>query len=276
MLKFLSQRGIGRRGFAAVIAALCVAVFTASSQPAEAAKKESFRIAWSIYVGWMPWAYADEMGIVKKWADKYGIEIEVVQINDFIESINQFTAGAFDGTVMTNMDALSIPAGGGVDSTALILGDFSNGNDGLVVKGEGDIAALKGVDRVDIGFAISVADIQAAMARQGLASIKPGDVVLFHTGHRRLLDDGQRARFLSGQPGPGIAAARWLAAQGVVAVGGDSGSLEVMPFEHDGMLFPVHQILLAQHGVYLLENVAMNRNSLQPRAARRSVATFSR
>ena len=122
-----------------------------------------------------------------------------------------------------------------------------------------DIAALKGVDRVDIGFAISVADIQAAMARQGLASIKPGDVVLFHTGHRRLLDDGQRARFLSGQPGPGIAAARWLAAQGVVAVGGDSGSLEVMPFEHDGMLFPVHQILLAQHGVYLLENVATER-----------------
>ncbi|WP_420347801.1 putative urea ABC transporter substrate-binding protein [Pelagibius sp.] len=144
MLQFLSQRGVGRRSFAAVIAALCVAVFTASGQPAEAAKKESFRVAWSIYVGWMPWAYADEMGIVKKWADKYGIEIEVVQINDYIESINQFTAGAFDGTVMTNMDALSIPAGGGVDSTALILGDFSNGNDGLVVKGEGDIAALKG------------------------------------------------------------------------------------------------------------------------------------
>src|SRR5690606_1538929 len=70
-----------------------------------------------------------------KWAKKYGIEIEVVQINDYIESINQYTAGQFDGCVMTNMDALTIPAAGGVDSTALIVGDFSNGNDGIVLKG---------------------------------------------------------------------------------------------------------------------------------------------
>ena len=69
-------------------------------------------------------------GIVDKWAEKYGIEIEVVQINDYVESINQYTAGAFDGCVMTNMDALTIPAVGGVDTTALIVGDFSNGNDG--------------------------------------------------------------------------------------------------------------------------------------------------
>ena len=124
--------------------ALLLAALALTAQPALAAKKDSFRIAWSIYVGWMPWAYAAEKGIVDKWAEKYGISIEVVQINDYIESINQYTAGAFDGCVMTNMDALSIPAGGGLDSTALIIGDFSNGNDGLVVKGEGDLAALKG------------------------------------------------------------------------------------------------------------------------------------
>jgi len=105
--------------------------------PAQAVAKDKFRIAWSIYVGWMPWDYGQKSGIVKKWADKYGIEIEVVQINDYIESINQYTAGAFDGCVMTNMDALTIPAAGGVDSTALIVGDFSNGNDGVVLKGKG-------------------------------------------------------------------------------------------------------------------------------------------
>ena len=60
----------------------------------------------------MPWGYAADSGIVKKWADKYGITIEVVQINDYVESINQYTAGEFDGCVMTNMDALTIPAGG--------------------------------------------------------------------------------------------------------------------------------------------------------------------
>jgi NitT/TauT family transport system substrate-binding protein len=46
---------------------------------------------------------------------------------------------------MTNMDALTIPAAGGVDSTALIVGDFSNGNDGVVLKAKGKkLADLKG------------------------------------------------------------------------------------------------------------------------------------
>src|SRR3954467_12659517 len=46
---------------------------------------------------------------------------------------------------MTNMAMLSIPAAGGVDSTALIVGDYSNGNDGLVLKGKGKkLADIKG------------------------------------------------------------------------------------------------------------------------------------
>lgn len=97
------------------------------------------------------------------------------------------------------------------------------------------------------------------MDRQGIDEIREGDVVIFHTGHRRLLDSGEVDTFLSGQPGPGIEAARWLAARGVVAVGGDSGSMEAMPHERDGVLFPVHQILLAEHGVHILENIATER-----------------
>jgi NitT/TauT family transport system substrate-binding protein len=62
-----------------------------------------------------------------------------------VESINQYTAGQFDGCVMTNIDMLTIPAAGGVDSTALIVGDFSNGNDGVVLKGKGKaLADIKG------------------------------------------------------------------------------------------------------------------------------------
>jgi len=121
-----------------------LAILTASFSDARAAEKQSFKLAWSIYVGWMPWGYAADQGIVKKWADKYGINIEVVQINDYIESINQYTAGAFDACVMTNMDALTIPAAGGVDSTALILGDFSNGNDAVILKGQGTLADIEG------------------------------------------------------------------------------------------------------------------------------------
>nr|WP_296747498.1 putative urea ABC transporter substrate-binding protein [Thioalkalivibrio sp.] len=116
----------------------------AASGTAQAQQKDSFRIAWSIYVGWMPWGFGADSGIVDKWAEKYGIDIEVVQINDYIESINLYTAGAFDGVTVTNMDALTIPAAGGVDTTALIVGDFSDGNDGLILKGTDRLEDVRG------------------------------------------------------------------------------------------------------------------------------------
>ena len=47
--------------------------------------KASYKIGWSIYAGWMPWPYAQQAGIVKKWADKYGIKINIVQVNDYVE-----------------------------------------------------------------------------------------------------------------------------------------------------------------------------------------------
>lgn len=124
----------------------CALLAFGFTHDAAAADRKSFKVAWSIYVGWMPWDYADESGILKKWADKYGIEIELTQINDYVESINQYTAGGFDACVMTNMDMLTIPSAGGVDSTALIVGDFSNGNDGVVLKGKGrKLADIKGL-----------------------------------------------------------------------------------------------------------------------------------
>jgi len=128
---------------------ICLAVILlaagAAGPAAAAAERASFNVAWSIYVGWMPWDYADQSGILKKWATKYGIKIKLTQVNDYVESINQYTAGTFDACVMTNMDMLTIPAAGGVDSTALIVGDFSNGNDGVVLKGKGRaLADIKG------------------------------------------------------------------------------------------------------------------------------------
>jgi NitT/TauT family transport system substrate-binding protein len=104
---------------------------------------------------------------VKKWADKYGIAIQVTQINDYVESINQYTAGKFDGVTMTNMDALTIPAAGGVDTTALIVGDFSNGNDGVVLKKGKTLADIKGrkINMVELS-------VSHYLLARGLASVK--------------------------------------------------------------------------------------------------------
>ncbi len=121
-----------------------IALCLAGAAHADGHSKTEFKVAWSIYVGWMPWGYLEDSGIMDKWAEKYSIDVEIVQINDYVESINQYTSGQFDGVSATNMDTLSIPSGGGVDTTALIVGDYSNGNDAIILKGEGDLTSLAG------------------------------------------------------------------------------------------------------------------------------------
>src|SRR5499427_5972874 len=151
-----------------LLAVLAFAAFIVPgfSSTAQAIAKKEFNIAWTIYVGWMPWPYAAEAGIVKKWADKYGITIKITQINDYVESINQYTAGKFDGVTLTNMDALTIPAAGGVDTTAIIMGDFSNGNDGIVLKNAKSLSDIK-------GRKINIVELSVShyLLARGLASI---------------------------------------------------------------------------------------------------------
>ncbi len=147
---------------------------SASLTPAHAEK--SFKIAWSIYTGYMPWPYLEHAGILAKWAKKYGIKIELVQINDYVESINQYTAGQYDGVGGTTMDALTIPAAGGVDTTVLILGDYSNGNDGIVLKGKGkSMADLKGKKINLVQYSVSHYMLARAFEKYG---VKMEDVKL--------------------------------------------------------------------------------------------------
>jgi NitT/TauT family transport system substrate-binding protein len=153
---------------AAVLSAGVASVSLGSAGSALAAPKKDFKLAWTIYVGWMPWQYAADTGIVKKWADKYGIKIDVVQVNDYVESINQYTAGGFDALTVTNMDALSTPAVGGVDTTAVIVGDFSNGNDAVILKNKSKLADIKGQKVNLVEFSVSHYLLARALSTIGL------------------------------------------------------------------------------------------------------------
>jgi NitT/TauT family transport system substrate-binding protein len=112
-------------------ALLSVAALLSGSAPA--ADKPAFTVGWSIYVGWNPYHYMDKSGILKKWADKYGVSIRVQRF-DYAPSLEAFVAKSIDACTMTNMEALDMPAAAGVDTTAVILGDYSNGNDALLVR----------------------------------------------------------------------------------------------------------------------------------------------
>jgi NitT/TauT family transport system substrate-binding protein len=150
-------------------AAIALAAFTGALSSAHAAPRTDFKVCTSIYAGWMPWGEAQAQGILAKWGKKYGITISAVQLNDYVESINQYTAGKFDGCTMTNMDALTIPAAGGVDSTALIVGDYSNGNDGIVLKGKNKkLADIKGQSVQLVEFSVSHYLLARALETAGL------------------------------------------------------------------------------------------------------------
>jgi NitT/TauT family transport system substrate-binding protein len=86
------------------------------------ADKPSFTVGWSVYVGWNPYYYMSKSGILRKWADKYGVNIKVQRF-DYAPSLDAFVAKNIDACAMTNMEALDMPAAAGVDTTAVIIGD---------------------------------------------------------------------------------------------------------------------------------------------------------
>jgi kynurenine formamidase len=120
-----------------------------------------------------------------------------------------------------------------------------------------DVAALKRVDVLPDDYEISAADLQHALARQKL-QLQPGDAVLVRTGWS-VLWGKDNPRYVKSNPGIGIGAAAWLAAQNPMLVGSDNWSVEVAPNPDSSLSLPVHQVMLVGHGIHLLENLKLDR-----------------
>jgi kynurenine formamidase len=82
---------------------------------------------------------------------------------------------------------------------------------------------------------------------------EPGDAVLFHTGWGRHWTDADA--YLSGEPGPGVELATWLAERGVAVTGCDTWSYGPVPAEDPHRPFEVPQILSVRHGTFVVENL---------------------
>lgn len=117
-----------------------------------------------------------------------------------------------------------------------------------------DMVGLMGKDPVPEGTAFNRKEIDAAVARQGIKPPGKGDVVIFYTGWTKLIGKDDK-RYGSVEPGLGVEGARYLASLNVAAVGADTWGLEVIPFEVPSNVFHVHQILLTENGMHILENV---------------------
>jgi kynurenine formamidase len=118
-----------------------------------------------------------------------------------------------------------------------------------------DMAAYKGVARMNVGEVITPEDLDGALKKEGL-TINAGDVVLLRTGHGQLWMKDNEA-FGKGEPGIGVPAARWLCAKKITLVGSDTWATEVVPPENKKRPFEAHQVLLTRNGVYNIENLAL-------------------
>ena len=121
-----------------------------------------------------------------------------------------------------------------------------------------DMAGLKG-RMLNQGEEITVADLRAALSRQGMREedIRQGDAILFHTGWGRLwMKDN--AKYSAGGPGIGLEVARWVAQRGLCLTGADTSSVEAVPNSDPSLAFPVHGELLTKNGIFNHENLVFD------------------
>jgi NitT/TauT family transport system substrate-binding protein len=120
-------------------------LFVVSALSAEAAK---LKVAYSDWPGWVAW----DIGIQKQWFKEAGVDVEFVWF-EYVPSMDAFAAGQVDAVCMTNGDAL-VTGSAGAASVAIVLNDYSNGNDMVVAKpGITSMKMLKGKKiGVEVGF----------------------------------------------------------------------------------------------------------------------------
>jgi len=102
-------------------------------------------------------------------------------------------------------------------------------------------------------YEITGAHLEQTAKAQGV-DVRRGDSVLVRTGWGQYFAK-DNAKYLGEQsPGPGQDGARWIIDRGVRLAGDDTATFEKRPAAYGKELFSVHMMLLADNGIYIVEN----------------------
>jgi kynurenine formamidase len=108
-------------------------------------------------------------------------------------------------------------------------------------------------DPLPPGFEITGQHLEDTMKAQGV-EVRRGDSLMIRTGWGQYFGR-DNARYLGEQsPGPGQDGARWIIGRGVRLAGDDTATFEKRPAAYGKELFSVHMLLLADNGIYIVEN----------------------
>jgi NitT/TauT family transport system substrate-binding protein len=153
---------------AAPAAAASAAASVAAPAPKPA--KAPLKIAYSDWPGWT----AFEIGIQKGWFKEAGVDTEFSWF-EYTPSMEAFTAGKVDAVMMTMGDAL-VTGAPGARSVAILITDYSNGNDMIVAKP--GIADLKGLKGKKVGLEVGLVEHLLLLKGLEKAGLKENDVKL--------------------------------------------------------------------------------------------------
>ena len=116
-----------------------------------------------------------------------------------------------------------------------------------------DVAAVKGLDRLEPGYAVTAEDLNAAEER-ARTRVESGDIVLVRTGQMQLAHAGERVAYAIPSPGLSLQTVPWLRERDVAAVATDNLALEVVPSERDDAQLAVHLLHLVEMGMLQGQN----------------------
>ena len=181
-------------------AAPSVSSAATAAAPAEKPKGTALKIGYSDWPGWVAW----DIAVQKGWFKEAGVDVEFVWF-DYAPSMEAYTAGSIDAVSMTNGDAL-VTGSAGKPSVAILLNDFSNGNDMIVAKkGITSVAQLKGKK---IGVELKFVDHLLLLKALESAKLKESDVTLVNiptNGTPEALKTGDVDAIGAWQPSSGAA-----------------------------------------------------------------------
>jgi kynurenine formamidase len=183
--------------------------------------------------------------------------------------LNQiYTGQPGDAAFNDDMVVLSMSSGTHIDSLAHVTydGQMYNGYTDSEVTAEGaarcgtdklgpilsrgvllDVARVKGVDRLEPGYPITAADLDAAVAQSGV-ELAPGDVLLVRTGQIQLLHKGKVWDYNHDSPGLSAGTIEWIHGHDVGAIFTDTYIFEVWPPEDWSQMMCVHMVHLRDMG----------------------------
>ena len=118
-----------------------------------------------------------------------------------------------------------------------------------------DVAAAKGIEALEDGYAITEEDLLETITRQGsTANVGTGDVVLVRTGQLgRCRRDGWGTYAGGDAPGLSFGTADWLHRTEIAAIATDTWGVEVRPNELPRSFQPLHQVMVPNMGLLVGE-----------------------